>query len=235
MIRIEQAIVVEGKYDKIKLSSLVDAVIIVTNGFGVFRDRGTMELIRRYAKTTGIIILTDSDRAGFAIRNHIKGCIQDGKIIHVYIPDIFGKERRKIQPSKEGKLGVEGIGRKVLLEAFQKAGVICTESSDTDKGRSAERSEITMQDFYERGLTGGAESVQRRDCLRRCLNLPGRLTTKGLLELLNVAMTQEDFYRLAEKLWPDSGDFPERKETVFSDSGGENAGAGDSCHKQGGA
>lgn len=121
MIHIAQAIVVEGKYDKIKLSSILDAVILVTNGFRIFRDPEKMALIQYYARTTGVIVLTDSDRAGFQIRNYLKGAVRDGKLYHVYIPDIYGKEHRKEKPSAEGKLGVEGIRKDVLLEAFAKA------------------------------------------------------------------------------------------------------------------
>lgn len=120
MIHVAQAIIVEGKYDKIKLSSLLDAVILTTNGFHIFHDADKMALIRYYAKTTGIIILTDSDTAGFRIRNYLKGAVHDGKLFHVYIPDIYGKERRKLKPSAEGKLGVEGIDKNALLAALKK-------------------------------------------------------------------------------------------------------------------
>ena len=117
----------EGKYDKIKLSSIIDAVIIPTNGFTVFKDRETLEIIRYFAAATGIIILTDSDSAGFKIRSFIKGAVKNGRILNVYIPDIFGKERRKTVPSKEGKLGVEGIEKEIILEAFRKAGITAEE------------------------------------------------------------------------------------------------------------
>ena len=129
MIKIDKAIIVEGKYDKIKLSSIVDAVIIVTNGFGIFKDREKLELIRYYANTTGIIILTDSDSAGRKIRGYIKGALNGGDIINVYIPDIFGKEKRKDKPSAEGKLGVEGVNSRILLEAFEKSGITASESN----------------------------------------------------------------------------------------------------------
>ncbi|MDE5793015.1 MAG: toprim domain-containing protein, partial [Oscillospiraceae bacterium] len=127
MLQIKQAIIVEGKYDKIKLASLVKAVIIQTNGFQIYKNQELLELIRYYARTTGIIILTDSDRAGFQIRNYIKGAVSEGNIKNIYIPDIFGKEKRKIKQSAEGKLGVEGIDAKILREAFQKAGVLTEE------------------------------------------------------------------------------------------------------------
>ena len=144
MIKIEQAIIVEGKYDKIKLSSIVNAVIIVTNGFGIFKDEEKLELIRYYARKTGIIILTDSDSAGFQIRNHIKGAVKNGKIYNVYIPDIMGKEKRKVKPSAEGKLGVEGVEKKIILKAFENAGITASESSDNSIP------EITKTDLYTR-------------------------------------------------------------------------------------
>ena len=151
MIHIAQAIIVEGKYDKIKLSSILDAVILVTNGFHIFHDAEKMSLIRYYAKTTGVIILTDSDTAGFKIRHYLKGAVHEGKLYHVYIPDIYGKERRKDKPSAEGKLGVEGIDKKRLLEAFGKAGILAEEAPEkTDP--------ITKLDLYELGLSGGADS-----------------------------------------------------------------------------
>ena len=130
MLRVKQAVIVEGKYDKIKLSSVIDGVIIPTNGFNVFKNRETLELIRYFAETSGIIILTDSDAAGFKIRSFLKGAVGKGEILNVYVPDIFGKEKRKTVPSKEGKLGVEGMEKAVLLEAFRKAGVIAEENGD---------------------------------------------------------------------------------------------------------
>ncbi|MBQ4247912.1 MAG: toprim domain-containing protein, partial [Ruminococcus sp.] len=129
MIKINEAIIVEGKYDKIKLSSIVDAVIIITNGFGIFKDEEKLGLIRYYAQKTGIIILTDSDAAGRKIRGYIKGAVKGGKITNVYIPDVFGKEKRKTKPSAEGKLGVEGIDVDTLLEAFRKAGISASENT----------------------------------------------------------------------------------------------------------
>ncbi|MGN1223666.1 MAG: toprim domain-containing protein, partial [Ruminococcus sp.] len=129
MIHIKQAIVVEGKYDKVKLSSILDAVILVTNGFQIYKNPEQLELIRYYARTTGVILLTDADRAGFQIRNYLKGAIQEGMVYHVYTPDIYGKERRKEKPSAEGKLGVEGIRKDLLLAAFEKAGVLTEEKA----------------------------------------------------------------------------------------------------------
>lgn len=153
MIKIEQAIIVEGKYDKIKVSSFIDAVIIVTNGFGIFTDREKLELIRFYAMKTGIVILTDSDKAGFAIRNHIKGAVRNGKIYNVYIPDIMGKEKRKVKPSAEGKLGVEGVEKNIILKAFEKAGILTSECEKDDTQK------ITKTDLYLMGLSGGKTAL----------------------------------------------------------------------------
>lgn len=188
MIHIAQAIIVEGKYDKIKLSSIMDAVILVTNGFRIFRDPEKMALIRYYAKTTGVIVLTDSDTAGFKIRNYLKGAVQEGKLYHVYIPDIYGKERRKEKPSAEGKLGVEGIDKKRLLEAFAKAGILADETAEkTDP--------ITKLDLYELGLSGGADSKQKRKALQKKLGLPDLLSASSLLEVLNTMMTRDELYK----------------------------------------
>ena len=189
MIHIAQAIVVEGKYDKIKLSSILDAVIIVTNGFRIFRDPEKMALIQYYARTTGVIVLTDSDRAGFQIRNYLKGAVRDGKLYHVYIPDIYGKEHRKEKPSAEGKLGVEGIRKDVLLEAFAKAGVLTDEVPE-------KADPITRYDLYELGLSGGADSKARRKALQKRLGLPDLLSAASLLEVLNTMMTRQELQQL---------------------------------------
>lgn len=189
MIHIAQAIVVEGKYDKIKLSSILDAVILVTNGFRIFRDPEKMALIQYYARTTGVIVLTDSDRAGFQIRNYLKGAVRDGKLYHVYIPDIYGKEHRKEKPSAEGKLGVEGIRKDVLLEAFAKAGVLTDEVSE-------KADPITRYDLYELGLSGGADSKARRKALQKRLGLPDLLSAASLLEVLNTMMTRQELQQL---------------------------------------
>ncbi len=190
MLHIAQAIIVEGKYDKIKLASIVDAMILVTHGFRIFRDPEKMALIRYYAKTTGIVVLTDSDTAGFKIRNYIKGCVKQGKVIHVYIPDIYGKERRKEKPSAEGKLGVEGIDKTKLLEAFQKAGVLSQEIPPKEDP-------ITQYDLYTLGLMGGENSKVLRKRLQKQLGLPELLSVSSLLEVLNTMMTRQE---LAEKV-----------------------------------
>lgn len=192
MIHISQAIVVEGKYDKIKLSSILDAVILVTNGFQIFHDAEKMALIRYYAKTTGVIVLTDSDTAGFKIRGYLKGAIHDGTIYHVYIPDIYGKERRKEKPSAEGKLGVEGIDKARLLEAFEKAGIFAAEAPEKEDP-------ITRYDFYEMGLSGGVDSKARRKALQKQLGLPDLLSAASLLEVLNTMMTKSELQKRLEE------------------------------------
>lgn len=189
MIKINEAIIVEGKYDKSKLASLVDAVIIVTNGFGIFKDREKLELIRYYARKTGIIIMTDSDSAGQKIRGYIKGAVHDGRIINVYIPDVFGKEKRKEKPSAEGKLGVEGISSKQIAEAFERAGI--TSSERTFK------SDITSLTLYELGLSGGENSCELRKRLQKSLDLPELMSASSLTEVLNTMMTAEE---LAERV-----------------------------------
>lgn len=185
MINIEQAIIVEGKYDKIKLSSVINAVIIPTDGFRIFKDKEKIELIKSFAEKKGIIILTDSDSAGFIIRNHIKGCIKDGKIINVYVPDIYGKEKRKEKPSKEGKLGVEGIDKDIVIEAFKKAGVFFTDKEKEHK--------ITKIDLYEDGLIGGENSSNKRKKLLESLRLPELLTTSSMIDVLNSLYTLEEY------------------------------------------
>lgn len=195
MIHIEQAVVVEGKYDKIKLSSIIDGVIITTNGFSVLKNKEKLDLIRYYAKNKGIIILTDSDSAGFKIRSYLKGAVNEGNIINVYIPDVFGKEKRKNAPSKEGKLGVEGIDCDVLLEAFKKAGVIMSEKNDTlitDK--------ITVADLYELGLSGGSNSSEKRKLILKELKMPELLSASAMLEVVNTMMSKEEFGELCSRL-----------------------------------
>ena len=188
MIKIKQAVIVEGKYDKIRLSNIVDAVIIPVNGFSIYRDKETAELIRSLAKTTGIVILTDSDSAGFQIRNKIKNLARGGEVVHVYVPDIKGKEKRKREPSKQGLLGVEGISDAVILEAFEKAGV-------SAQGSEVLRDPITKADLMELGLIGGENSASLRVKLQKKLRLPERLSANMLLEILNVMYTRGQFLR----------------------------------------
>ncbi len=187
MIKLDRPVIVEGKYDIIKLSGIIDSLIIKTDGFGIFKDKEKQRLLRRLAEEKGIIVLTDSDSAGFLIRNFIKSAIPEEKITHVYIPDIYGKEKRKTEKSKEGKLGVEGISEKVLVEAFEKAGVLASESE------SSERRLITNIDLYEYGLTGKENSSEKRKILLRKLALPERLSTSSLIKILNTFVTYEEF------------------------------------------
>lgn len=190
MIKLKQAIIVEGKYDKIKLSSVVDALIIPTNGFAVFKDGEMAELIRTLAQTVGIIILTDSDSAGFKIRTRVRSIAAKGEVINVFIPDVFGKERRKQAPSKEGKLGVEGMSAQVLMQAFERAGVFARESERTDKEA------LTKADLADAGLVGGENSAQKRVALQRRLGLPERLSANLLLEVLNAMYSRGEAIEL---------------------------------------
>ena len=190
MNRVSEVIVVEGKYDKNTLSQVVDAVIIETSGFGVFNNREKQQLLRTLAEKRGMIVFTDSDGAGFVIRNFIKGCVDPQYLKHAYIPDIYGKERRKAKSSKEGKLGVEGMKPEVLLGALIDAGA-------TVDGVSADKkSRISKADMYARGYTGREESSKKRAELLKKLGLPEKMTAGALLDVLNVLMSREEFLSL---------------------------------------
>lgn len=195
MIKLDRPIIVEGKYDIVKLSNIIDGVIIKTDGFGIFKDREKQALLRRFAEEKGIIVLTDSDSAGFLIRNFIKSTIPQERIIHVYIPDIYGKEKRKTEASKEGKLGVEGIEEAVLLEAFEKAGINGEITSDEEPRRM-----ITNLDFYEYGLSGGANSKEKRQALLKKLALPERMSSSSMIKILNCFITYEEFTEKVKEL-----------------------------------
>ena len=184
MIKLKQAVIVEGKYDKIKLSQIIDAPIIQTDGFGIFKDKELQKLIRMLAEKDGIIVLTDSDSAGFVIRNFIGSTVDSSKITNVYIPDIFGKERRKTEASKEGKLGVEGVPDSVIIEALERAGVTCEKSDSIVRP-------ITKQDLYELGFSGRQDSATKRQSLLKFYNLPSRLTTNSLVKVLNLITTYD--------------------------------------------
>ena len=192
MIRIREVIVVEGKYDKIKLSSLVDGMIIETNGFGIFRDRERLELIRSLAQRRGLIVLTDSDSAGFLIRGKLSSCIPPERIKHAYIPDILGKEKRKAAPSREGKLGVEGVEAEILLEALQRAGATLREERESGE-------ELCKSDLYELGLFGREESGRKRKRLLKELRLPEHLSANGLLKVINAMYSKEEFTELLKR------------------------------------
>ncbi len=189
MIRIRQAIVVEGRYDKNTLRQVVDAPVIETSGFGVFHDRELLAFLRRVAEKRGLIILTDSDGAGFVIRSYLKGALPRDKVLHAYIPDVAGKERRKRRPGKEGKLGVEGMPPQVLVEALRAAG------ADIE-GEEARRpgEPITKADLFALGLSGRPDSAARRKALQARLSLPERLSANGLLEALNLLFTRAEFF-----------------------------------------
>ena len=191
MQRIKEVIVVEGRYDKNALSQVVDAVIIETGGFGIFNDREKRALLKKLAESRGLILMTDSDGAGFLIRNHLKGCIDQSLIKNAYIPDIYGKERRKAKSSREGKLGVEGMRPEVLLEALKRAGA-------TFEGENCQQREerISKADLYKKGLSGGPDSAAKRQALLARLDLPARLTADGLLDVLNAIMSREEFLAL---------------------------------------
>lgn len=191
-ITLAQTVIVEGKYDKIRLAPLLDAVILTTDGFRIFRDREMCALIRRMAHSCGIVLLTDSDGAGFQIRSYLAKISHGGQITHVYIPDVPGKERRKSQPGKEGKLGVEGIDPALLREAFARAGLL----GHTPK----EGNQITRQDLYDWGLTGGPDSRALRYALLARLGLPARLSTSALLPVINQIINREEFMELAASL-----------------------------------
>ncbi len=179
MLKIREAIIVEGRYDKIKLSGIVDAPIICTNGFRVFSDKEKQSLIRQIAETRGIIVLTDSDSAGFVIRNFLRGVVDKSKIKHCYIPQLEGKEKRKAQPGKEGLLGVEGVSDEVIVEALKKCG------ATIDGEQQSQRKEITKADLYALGLTGKENSAELRKKLLTKLNMPLYMTTNAMLTALN--------------------------------------------------
>ncbi len=194
MIKIKEAIVVEGRYDKNVLSQVVDAPIFQTDGFGIFKDKDKMELLRHVAEKRGLIVFTDADGAGFVIRNHIKSAIPPTHLKHAYTPDIFGKERRKSAPGKEGKLGVEGMRPDVILEALKRAGA-SFEDSTIEK-----ESQITKTDMFFLGLSGGPDSKTKRTALIKMLNLPAHMSANALLEALNLLYSKDELYRLVDLL-----------------------------------
>ncbi len=187
MIKLRQAIVVEGRYDKNALSQIVDAPIFETSGFGIMGNKQMLGFLRRVAEQRGLIILTDSDGAGFVIRNYLKSALPKGQVLHAYIPDVPGKERRKKTAGKEGKIGVEGMDPETLLRALEKAGAY-VEQSDTPP-----LPPITKTDLFLAGFSGGAGSQQRRRELLQQLELPEHMSSNGLLDALNILMTRENF------------------------------------------
>ena len=187
MFHTSRAIIVEGKYDQIRLAALTDALILTTEGFGIFNDKEKQAFLKKTAREKGLLIVTDSDAAGFQIRNYIKNIAGNADILHVYIPDLYGKERRKEHASKEGKLGVEGMPTAALIEALRKSGAF----SETDG--PAPRPEITTADLFAAGLTGSENSAERRRAFLAYCALPARLTGTALLKAMNAFMTKRDF------------------------------------------
>ena len=194
MRKVREVIVVEGRYDKNALKQVVDAVVVETRGFGVFSDRERLALLRRLAAERGLILLTDSDGAGFVIRNFLKGAIPKSRLKQAYIPDVYGKERRKAAPGKEGKLGVEGMPPQVLLEALERAGAVFEDGGASEEARRP----VTKADFYQLGLTGGPDSGAKRAALLKKLGLPERMTANALLEAVNLLYGREEFLREAQ-------------------------------------
>jgi ribonuclease M5 len=195
MVKIKEAIVVEGRYDKNTLSQIVDAPIFQTNGFSVMNDKDQLSLLRRVAQARGLIVFTDSDGAGFVIRNYLKSAIPAEHLKHAYIPDIFGKEKRKAAPGKEGKLGVEGMTPEVILQCLQRAG-----ATFADAEASGTPAQITKLDMFYAGLSGGPNSKQRRLALLKLLQLPEHMSSNAMLEALNLLCTKDEFYRLTDTL-----------------------------------
>ena len=193
MIKLSQAVIVEGKYDKIRLSSVLDAEIITTEGFRIFKDREKLSFIRQVAQKRGIIIMTDSDSAGFMIRGHLASAVPNENIINVYVPEIKGKEKRKEKPSKEGYLGVEGISDEEIINAIKR-------SNATIEGENVKKTEeITKNDFFELGLTGRDNSKSNREKVLKYLNLPTYLTTNAMISALNVLVTKDEIKEILEK------------------------------------
>lgn len=188
MVKIREAIVVEGRYDKNTLSQIVDAPIFETGGFQIHKDREMLSLLRQVAKKRGLIVFTDSDGAGFVIRNFLKGAIPADQLKHAYIPDIYGKEKRKAALGKEGKLGVEGMTPEVILQALRRAGATFAD------GAVADKKEITKQDLMELGLSGGKDSSLLRKKLLQKLGLPEHMSANAMLQALNLLCTKEELY-----------------------------------------
>ena len=194
MIKIKEAIVVEGRYDKNTLCQIVDSPILETSGFGIFKDKKQMELLRKVAKVRGLIVFTDADGAGFVIRNHIKSAIPSQYLKHAYTPDIMGKERRKASPGKEGKLGVEGMRPEVIIDALRKAGATI-EGEDVPSCQ-----QITKQDLMELGLSGGADASTKRLALLKKLDLPEHMSANAMLQALNLLYSLEELTEIIGQL-----------------------------------
>ena len=190
MVRIKEAIVVEGRYDKNTLSQIIDAPILETSGFGIFKNKKQMELLRKVAEKRGLIVFTDPDGAGFVIRNHIKSAIPGKFLKHAYVPDIMGKERRKSAPGKEGKLGVEGMKPHIIIDALRNAG------ATIEGEESVFIRDITKRDLMELGLSGGANAAEKRQLLLKKLDLPEHMSANAMLQTLNLLLTKEELQQL---------------------------------------
>lgn len=193
-IRLSQAVIVEGKHDKIRLETVVDALILTTDGFRIYNNAEQRALFRSLARSRGLVVLTDSDAAGFRLRGYIAGMVPAEKLTHVYIPDVFGKEKRKRTPSAEGKLGVEGMDAATLREALRRAGVL-------DQAAPPPADPITRLDFYENGLSGGGHSAQKRRLLFERLGLPRRMNTTAALQVVNHMLTRQEYQALVASLF----------------------------------
>ncbi len=195
-LKLRQAIVVEGRYDQNTLRQLVDTAIFTTNGFTGMKDPALLRLLQQAAQTTGLIILTDSDGAGFLIRNTLKSALPEQGVLHAYIPDLPGKEKRKAAPGKEGLLGVEGMTPEILLKALRDAG------ADFEDGSAppAKAEPITKQDLFTLGLSGGPESAKKRAALLKALSLPAHMSANALLQALNVLFSRDEFFTQARRI-----------------------------------
>ena len=195
-LKLRQAIVVEGKYDQNTLRQIVDTAIFTTNGFADMKDPALLHLLQQAAQTTGLIILTDSDGAGFLIRNTLKSALPETGVLHAFIPDLPGKEKRKAAPGKEGLLGVEGMTPEILLKALRDAGAEFADGSTPPPAREP----ITKQDLFALGLSGGPESAKKRAALLKALSLPAHMSANALLQALNVLFSREEFFTQARRL-----------------------------------
>lgn len=195
MVKIRQAIVVEGRYDKNTLSQIVDAPILETSGFGIMNNRENLKLLRRVAQERGLIVFTDSDGAGFVIRNYLKSAIEPKYLLHAYIPDVYGKEKRKSASGKEGKLGVEGMPPEVILDCLRRCG-----ATFEDEKSSVYKEQITKLDLFNMGFSGNPDSRAKRQKLLKMLDFPEHMSSNAMLQALNLLYTKDEFYRIADLL-----------------------------------
>ena len=194
MVKIRQAIVVEGRYDKNTLSQIVDATIFETSGFGIMKDKAQLTLLRRVACERGLIVFTDSDGGGFVIRNFLKSAIPAEHLFHAYIPDVYGKEKRKVTPGKEGKLGVEGMSPEVILNALKRSGAEFVDEALSTKGG------ITKQDLCALGLSGSKDSANKRKLLLKRLEFPEHMSANALLQALNIFYSLDELREIVSQL-----------------------------------